>query len=63
MVYPQTTITLTEGHFLSDYLAKKDDYTLATYNRLEKTQVSIKVHSGSVNIMAVYKETTIQQKF
>ena len=63
LVYPQTTVTLTEAHFLSDFLAKKGDYTLATYNRLEKTQLSIKVHSGSVSIMAVYKQTTVQQKF
>ena len=63
LVYPQTTVTLTDGHFLNDFLPKKGDYTLATYNRLEKAQLSVKVHSGSISIVAAYKHTTLQQKF
>jgi hypothetical protein len=63
LVYPQTSITLTEGHFLSDFLAKINDYTVATYNRLEKTQISIRVYSGSLKVMAVYKGKTVTATF
>jgi len=63
LVYPQTTVTLTEGHFLSDYLPKKYGYTIATYNRIEKTQISIRVYSGSLKVMAVYKDQTQSATF
>ncbi len=56
LVYPQTSITLTEGHFLSDHLAKSLDFTIATYKRIEKTQFKLRVYSGSLKLYTFYKE-------
>ncbi len=55
LAYPQTLITLAEGHIFSDYLKKIGDYTLASYKRLDKTQIKLKIHSGSLRVVAVYK--------
>jgi len=44
----------------SDFIAKKNDYTLASYNNLEQTQLQIKVHQGEVSIQISYKEVQLK---
>lgn len=48
---------------LSDYLPKKSDYTLASYNKVGKTQIRIKVYKGTLNIVAIFKESKAIGKF
>jgi hypothetical protein len=53
----QTIIPIVPGKILSDYLSHKGSYTLASYNRLERTKLQINVHQGEVEISAFYKDS------
>jgi hypothetical protein len=55
LVYPSTIVPLYKNKFFADYLLKKKDYTLASHNSLEKTKLQVVVHSGSIEITAIYK--------
>lgn len=55
LVYPSTIVPLYKNKFFADYLLKKKDYTLASYSSLEKSKLQVVVHSGSIEITAIYK--------
>jgi hypothetical protein len=57
LVYPQTVVPLLRNKFFSDFIAKKDEQTLAAYNSVEKTQLKITVHSGELEITARFKNS------
>lgn len=48
-------VPLLKNKFFSDYLEKKGENTLASYNNVEKTKLQITVHSGSLEVTALYK--------
>jgi len=56
LVYPQTVVPLLTNKFFSDYLTSVNDQTLASYTRTEKTNLQITVHTGELEVTAVYKD-------
>ena len=52
-----------KNKFFSDYFKKKNDYTLARYNNIEKTKIIVRVHTGILEIKAIYKSKSKVAKF
>jgi hypothetical protein len=63
LVYPETVIPLLKNKFFSDFILSKGQKTLASYNNVEKTKIQLTVHSGSLQITALYKEFKSSQNF
>lgn len=50
-------VPLLKNKFFSDYFENKGEKTLANYKNVEKMKLQITVHSGSLEITALYKNS------